>query len=322
MKKLTENVAKRQYLDFLKESEELKALRLSLLDSSLITQTHFKKYTIKLIRVGEYFQLYYFNKIKLKKDNNLEKNKDVKLIDNDFLIKKENYQKNPEKKVIDEKNINRSKFAFQRLVKANEKKWKTFITLTFSENVDSIKEANKKFNAWRTKIKSIKKDFSYIGVPEYQKRGAVHYHILTNLEIKQIYKYMRRGKLRETLLIIPQENFSEKQLAKMSVEKRKKCYDVKYWPHGFTSVFPVENINVVGYMSKYMTKSSDNRLFGQRRYFYSQNLDRPEEHYLDLSNDDDFTILADILANNVLSYENSYLDAFGDVIDFVEYKKN
>lgn len=266
-----------------------------LLDSSLIKESNKNCYQIKLIRVGEYYQLYYYNRLRIKKDKNLEEIK--KKIDNDFLIKKNNYIDKPDKKIIEEKNINRSKFQFQRLVRANENKFKTFITLTFKENITDVKDANYQFKKWVIAIRQLKKDFLYIGVPEFQKRGAVHYHLLTNLDIKENHN-----------IIIPQKD-------------NKNCYDVKFWPYGFSSVFNVKNINVVGYMSKYMTKSCDNRLFGHRRYFYSRNLERPEEFYLDTRKDFDFTLIADLLSNSNVTYENSYLDKFGDVIDFIELKK-
>lgn len=266
-----------------------------LLDSSLIKESKKICYQIKLIRVGEYYQLYYYNRLKIKKDKNLEEIK--KKIDNDFLIKKDNYIDKPEKKIIEEKNINRSKFQFQRLVRTNESKFKTFITLTFKENITDVKEANYQFKKWVIAIRQLKKDFLYIGVPEFQKRGAVHYHLLTNLDIKENHN-----------IIIPQKN-------------NKNCYDVKFWSYGFSSVFDVKNINVVGYMSKYMTKSCDNRLFAHRRYFYSRNLEKPEEFYLDTRKDFDFTLIADLLSNSNVTYENSYLDKFGDVIDFIELKK-
>lgn len=287
-----------EVMDYLERARGVKRPSSLLLDSSLIIQCKNKKYSIKVIKVGEYYQLYYYNKIKLKKDKDLEKIKDSALIDIDYLIKKENYTNDfPKERKIDIKNINRTKFNFQRIVKANENKFKTFITLTFEENIKDVKQANKIFNTWRTNIKAIKKDFLYICVPEFQKRGAVHYHLLTNLDIKENHD-----------IIIPQKG-------------KKSQYDVKYWSYGFSSVYNVKDINVVGYMSKYMTKSCDNRLFGHRRYFCSRGLDYPGERYLDLSNDDDFMFLADLLSHSEVKFENSYLDVFGDKIDFVELKR-
>ena len=47
----------------------------------------------------------------------------------------------------------------------------------------------------------------------------------------------------------------------------------------------------------------------------------PEPFYLDLSDDHDFSIIADIMASCRTVFENSYLDVFGDVVDFVEFKR-
>ena len=297
-------------MDYLERTTGVKRLSSSLLDSSVITKYNTQKYTIKLIRMGEYNHLYYCNKVKIKKNQELENIKDSNLKIDNLLLKKDNIKKTTELKEIDIRNINRSKTNFKRLVLANEEKFKTFITLTFSENIKDLKYANKLFNYWCANIRHKKKDFLYICVPEFQKRGAVHYHLLTNLDIKE-----------NPDIIIPQLNFTVQQYLKMSEEQRKKCYDVKYWPHGFSNVKSLYKIKPVVYMSKYMTKNIDNRLFGHRRYFYSNNLTKPEVVYLDLDNDVHFNELADILANSQETYSNSYLDLFGDVIDFVELKK-
>ena len=136
-----------------------------------------------------------------KKELKLNDDKKNKIIDVDFLFKEENHSRRHELNTIEYKNIMRSKFQLQRLVKSNEDIFKTFITLTFEENLKDIDVANQKFKSWRTKIKSIFKDFKYICVPEFQKRGAVHYHLLTNLEIDKIYTYVRLKKECETKLV-------------------------------------------------------------------------------------------------------------------------
>lgn len=52
------------------------------------------------------------------------------------------------------------------------------LTLTFKENVTNIEEAWKTFNYFaRLMNKKFPKSFLYIAVPEYQKRGAVHFHL-------------------------------------------------------------------------------------------------------------------------------------------------
>lgn len=338
-KTLTDSERKQFYSDLrmykeIKKEEFLQEVKggvresvaLSLLDSSLISATQ-NIYQTKIISCGDYIQVYYFNKTKVqrKKDLSLKENekKRKKTIDIDYLFKKENYPQKNELKTIEYKNIMRSKFQLQRIVKSNENEFKTFITLTFEENIKDVNIANKKFHSWRTKIKSIYPNFKYVCVPEFQKRGAVHYHLLTNLEINKTYTYTRRNKKIDITLIHTQENFTDNQLSSMTLEKRKKCYDVLYWSHGYTSVFPIKSTDVVGYMTKYMTKDIDNRLFSHHRYLNSKNLILPKELFLNNENNGtDFLNLFYIENYFKKTYENSYLDYDGDVINFVEFKKS
>jgi len=324
-----------------------------LLDNSLITPTNKKRVDLKIIDCGDYKQIYYYDRPQLKKDKNLEEIKDISLstgmnwgtnenyqekLKTDIItkqilyyrfifylheylnmikkydyieylrflyikIKKAEYKKHINKinnnlKQIEYKNILRSRFELQRLVKANEQIFKTFITLTFADNISNIKEANKKFDIWRTKVKSIYRDFAYVCVPEFQKRGAIHYHLLTNLDIKQ-----------SPLIIIPQKD-------------KKSQYDVKYWSYGFTSVFNMKDINVVGYISKYMTKDIDNRLWGHRRYLYSQNLKKPITIEINLNNLNEFRQYIDLINNDFdISYQNKYIDFLNNDVIYIEYKK-
>lgn len=302
---LSKEEKQEQYYDYLRAKEEEKRhteRMASLLDSSLIFPTHKFNYDVKLVECGDYVQVYYFENIKTKKG---KKEKEIDI--NNLYKSEKTFKKRNELKTIEFKNINRSKFQLQRLVKANEKVFKTFITLTFADNIKNIEVANKKFDIWRTKIKSIYKDFQYVCVPEFQKRGAVHYHLLTNLEINKIYQYTRRNKNLEVKLIIPQDN-------------KKTQYDVKYWSYGFTSVFPMEDINVVGYISKYMTKDIDNRLYGKRRYLYSQNLKIPSECFIEKDSKHTLSLLT-LIENSDITFKKSYLDYYGFKIDFIEYKK-
>lgn len=265
-----------------------------LLDSSLITQ-YLDKYDIKMIRCGEYIQTYFYERPKTKKQPKEKNNKNFfKDKDTDSLYKESNLSKKEEETFVEYKNIMRSKFSLQRIVKANEHLFKTFITLTFKENIKCIEKANKVFNAWRTNIQKIKKDFVYVSVPEFQKRGAVHYHLLTNLDIDI-----------DTELIAPQID-------------KENCFDVKYWNKGFTSVFRLNDINIVGYISKYMTKDIDNRLFGKRKYSHSNNLVVPKEEFIDL--DKYMAYFLKHIENKEIIYSAEYNDYYGDKITFIEYK--
>ena len=264
----------------------------TLLDSSLIT-AYRDKYQAKIIRCGDYIQLYFYEYPKTKKQT--KEKKDI-----DFLFKSENIEKKDEFQTIEHKNAMRSLFSLQRLVKTNEPKFinGTFITLTFKNtdkfNINDIKTTNKKFHSWVTNIRKLKKDFTCIYVPEFQKRGAVHYHLITNLNINE-----------DVNIILPQID-------------KENCYDVKYWSHGFSSVFPLKDMNVVGYISKYMTKDIDNRLFGKRRYSYCGDIEKPIEDYIDLEKHPNY--IEQLTQNKDLKYYNNYLDYFGNNVKFIEMK--
>jgi len=204
-----------------------------ILDSSLISTTFCKQtsnktlYNAKLIDCNGYLQLYIFSKDKSRIIQEKEKNKskiDISILDTDNLKKINHTSDNL--KEIDLKNIMRSKLQCQRLAKCNSNIWETFITLTFADNITDIKIANKEFNKFIYKIKRVYKDLKYICVPEFQKRGAVHYHLLTNINInndKLIYKQIDNNKY----------------------------LDIKYWNNGFDKI---ENIKgdikkIIGYIS-------------------------------------------------------------------------
>ena len=267
-----------------------------LLDSSLITGTNRPEvYNVKVIECGSYIQIYYLENNKTrKKKNNKELN--IKNIDTDKLNKINN-SSILAGNTIELKNVIRSKLECQRIAKCNAEHWRTFITLTFAENITDIDIAREKIKRFIYKVKRVYKDFMCLYIPEYQKRGAVHFHLLTNISIDN------------NKLIYEQED-------------NKIFLHVKYWNDGFTSV---ENITgdikkIIGYISKYMTKDIDNRLFSKRRYSYTQNLKRPKTSYLNLDNSKHRELLEKRLQNKELIYNSPYYDSYNnELIDFNEY---
>lgn len=278
-----------------------------LLDSSLISQTNYKFINIKLIDCGDYKEVYYNKNLYLKKDKNLTKMKDASPITVPERCSREERKKSSsnELKEIELKNINRSKFEMQRLVRCNEKEFKTFLTLTFADNVTSIEEANKVFNTWRTYIKRLKNDFKYIGVPEFQKRGAVHYHLLTNIDYN------------DTTLLSQEERKIWNKTSGWQIGK-----DVKGWSYGINMCKNMKDINVIAYLTKYMTKDIDNRLWGKRRYFYSQNLNKPVTYEFDYNNLNDFKMFCNLLTSDYqITYTKDYINFFDDTVVYSEFKK-
>lgn len=121
-----------------------------------------------------------------------------------------------------------------------------FITLTFAENIQDVKQANKEFHKFIKRIKRRYLDFKYLSVIEFQDkhdRGAVHYHMICNLP------YIKALELKEL------------------------------WQNGFVKINMIKNVDNVGaYVVKYMNKDiDDKRLQGLKAYNCSKGLERPQE---------------------------------------------
>lgn len=330
----------------------MKHLGALLLDSSLISTTGRKNYYLKVIDCGKYKQVYYYNDLKIKKDKELEKYKKYE-IDTTYLFKKENIKRKNEKKYIEAKNINRSKFKLERIIKANEEIFKTFITLTFDDEVIDIEKANKRFRYWRDLFQRHNKDFKYVCVPEFQKNGRVHYHMLTNIDyhdhvyINENIPYINLlNKLKNNKYKLIHYKVSEVKINKeiklndLSIvlrkqnnkwENTKKTYNyksktntifktIKYWNNGFSNVLDMKDVNVIGYLTKYMIKDIDNRLFGKRRYLYSTSLIVPKEYYIGFDSELEHNYLMSIINQSEITYKKTYLDKLENEINFVEYK--
>ena len=269
-----------------------------LLDSKLITPTISEGYNIKLVDCGDYVQVYCYEKKKKKKKNDSD---DLNLVNPSLLDKEKqtNEVKNENTNVIETRNIIRSKLQCQRLAKANAEEWETFITLTFAENEQNIESANRKFRYFVDKIRRVKKDFKYLCIPEFQKRGAIHYHLLTNISTND-----------DKLIYSQSDNPKYKH--------------IKYWNLGFDSIEVIKGDikKIVGYISKYMTKEIDNRLFGHRRYFYSNNLDKPLENYIDTDIVRDFNFYQKKIQELQPIYQKDYINPYDNSkVTFLEYKR-
>lgn len=290
------------------ETTETKSL---LLDSSLISKYKDVEsrvvYDVKIVHCGDTYQIYKFDKTRSKenkRDRDISPKVSIKDIDTDNLYKPDRVE---EVKPILLSNAIRSNLNCQRIAKANRDNWESFITLTFKENITDIVYANKIFNSWVSNVRKLKKDFKYIAVPEFQKRGAVHYHILSNL-----------GK-EDTNIIIPQKERTEK------TKDLTTLFDVKYWSRGFARVDFIKGDykKIYSYICKYMTKDIDDKLFGKHRYFNSQNLNKPREEFLDLSNENDLKHFNDIINNSSIDYSSQYKDIYTDSnIEFLEVVKS
>jgi hypothetical protein len=135
--------------------------------------------------------------------------------------------------------LRRTRARITRLIDSNLD-LKVFVTLTFKENIKELSEANIIFNKFTKRLKRKITNLKYLAVPEFQKRGAVHYHVLINSEMAH-----------DTLQEI--------------------------WGQGFVMINKVKHVNNLGmYISKYVGKDLfDIRYFGKRKILASKNLEQP-----------------------------------------------
>lgn len=140
-----------------------------------------------------------------------------------------------------ERVLARARTSVRRLVDCNPDLNK-FFTLTFAENVTDFEVANECFRKYVMRLKyNYKSDLKYLVVPEFQKRGAIHFHVLCNLQ------YVPVARLAEL------------------------------WGFGFCRINRIDNVTNVGlYVSKYIQKQfDDDRLHTKKCYWGSRNLRRP-----------------------------------------------
>lgn len=138
----------------------------------------------------------------------------------------------------------------RRLINANFNENSLFITLTFKEDIE-IDDANYNLKKFFQKMKRKQADFKHVTVLEFTKKGRVHYHMLCNY-------------------LLEWNNHKELQAHERALGE--------VWGHGFVDIGYKKNDNAGAYLIKYMTKENVvDRLEGKKRYFFSRNLEQPQE---------------------------------------------
>jgi hypothetical protein len=130
-----------------------------------------------------------------------------------------------------------------------------FFTLTFKGDA-GLPEANKKFHLFIKRVNFYLKTINgrklqYIAVPEFQNRGATHYHVI-------VFNFP----------FIDGRDIFHKTIN-------------KFWPYGFVEATKIRVSNglepVVLYMTKYIrTQKLDPRFDNKKRFFHSEGLFQPQ----------------------------------------------
>lgn len=169
------------------------------------------------------------------------------------------------------KTASRARQTVIRTINANPELNK-FLTLTFAQNVTDIDYARKEFALFVKRITYHYGKTEYVCVIEFQKRGAIHFHLLCDLPYVDV-----------------------NELAKL-------------WGHGFVKLNRIDDVQNVGaYVSKYMTKESmDERLIGRKCYTMSKGLRSPEVITDEREIEAVLADVADVAEVYTASYESEY----------------
>ena len=192
-----------------------------------------------------------------------------------------------------EVSLMRARRDLRRIVNANIDQWGDdvtckFVTLTFKDNVKDLDLANYEFEKFIKRLnykvygKSCSK-LKYSVVPEFQERGAVHYHVI----------------------------FYNLPYTKADVIE-------KVWGNGFIKINKIDDIDNVGaYICKYLTKSNyDCRLMGRKSYFNSRGLKKPIEVFLD---GDELENKKKSLPGQAMTYKGEFENEHIGKIEYEQY---
>lgn len=195
-----------------------------------------------------------------------------------------------EKKENREKVLSRARKTVRRLINANAGQYGSeftskFLTLTFSDHVTEIPEANHQLKLFIKRLNwdifsSRKGNVKYIAVPEFTKKGRIHYHIiLFNVPY-----------VKSTLL-------------------------EKIWSNGFIKINKITHVDNLGaYVCKYMTKDVQG-LQGYKSYLPSQGLFKPTE----ITENERVANLQNSLPSQMETYNCTFENDHLGVISYKQY---
>ncbi len=181
---------------------------------------------------------------------------------------------------VDERAIRRAKQKLADYILCNDFEW--FVTLTFDGSKVDRYDYSAGVRPLNTFLSNAvqRKGLKYVGVPEFHKDGAVHFHFLMN----------------SALPLIDSGTVSVEGLkkpVKLATYKRhykgKPChtvYNLQGWKMGFSTAIHTygERGRVAKYVTKYLEK--DVRKVGGRYFLHSSNLRLPQVDYMTINYDE------------------------------------
>lgn len=240
----------------------------------------------------------------------------------EFLVKKKQnkvFMQNPfnddkweyleEIKEVDEDKVSESvRCSMSRTIKkiydvGRSNEWEWFFTLTFNPDiVDSLDYSicSQKLSYWLNNMRKTCPAMKYLVVPEQHESGRWHFHGLfsnvSELEFNLSGKYTDDGK---------------------------EIFNVGNYKLGWSTAIKLDgDFAIVGYMTKYITKSLCEMTKGRKRYWYSRNCDLPIIDVFDLEESFESVINRfDLSEARILTKQGyvdvTYIDSFTPI-----YSKN
>lgn len=182
-----------------------------------------------------------------------------------FLPEKKKKSEKSGKYVVENQissSISRCRTRLRRLVYANAGVWPDkhgrsippkFLTLTFKENIQDLRTANRYLTIFIQKLNYnfrniLATPLRYVCVPEFQERGAIHYHLIL---------------------------FNFPYIDRIGLERLRTIWG-GYRIHLKAIRQDIDVSNIIAYVTKYVSKQlTDERFHGQKRYFASRDLKKP-----------------------------------------------
>ena len=183
-----------------------------------------------------------------------------------------------EKEINREKVLNRARRDLRRIVNSNVQDYSKFLTLTFADNVQDIEWANNEFKKFIKRFNYyLGYKVAYSGVIEFQKRGAIHYHVI-------FYNTPQKLKLDDLRAT---------------------------WNHGYIKLNIIRDVDNVGaYVCKYMTKCEDEKkLRGKKLYFNSRGLEKSHE----VKEPELVKAVVGALQGQAPKYENTFVNEYNSI---------
>ena len=191
------------------------------------------------------------------------------------------------------RSMNRSKNNLMDILKSNE--FNFFVTLTFDKTkIDRLDDnkTRKAFTQWANNITRNLPNLIYVAVPEYHKKGGLHFHLLIggataeDLGLEDSGKRVKSGRCKGQII-----------------------FNVSKWNRkGFSTATEILDINAVKfYLSKYLTKSKvDPRFYNKKRFYVSRNIKLPQVEKFAFPCTDTFDIFDSIIKEDYnIDYEDT-----------------